>query len=168
MHLSKNELVIRSVTPDDIHEMCELLNEIIDVGGTTANETPFTEEEFEQHYLSAKNLLCCFVAVDKENTIAGFQTMGLHPKLPENWSDIATFARIKPKVPGVGTALFERTKSFAEQAGIVAINATIRADNKGGLAYYKKMGFEKYLENKAKLLNDGTPVDRVSKRYVVA
>ncbi len=94
--------------------------------------------------------------------------MELHPKLPENWSDIATFARLKSKVPGVGTALFEKSKTFAKQAGIVAINATIRADNKGGLAYYKKMGFEKYLENKAKLLNDGTPVDRVSKRYSVA
>lgn len=167
MHFSKNKLIIRSVTPNDIHEMCELLNEIIDVGGTTANETPFTDEKFRRHYLSGKNHLCCFVAIDELNTPAGFQTMKHHPDLPKNWADIATFARMTSKIPGVGTALFSKSKEFAKQAGFAAINATIRADNEGGLAYYEKMGFETYLENNGEPLKDGTIVDRINKRYLV-
>jgi hypothetical protein len=47
------------------------------------------------------------------------------------------------------------------------INATIRADNTGGLAYYAKMGFETYGITKDVPLLDGTPVDRINKRFQV-
>ncbi|WP_420810234.1 GNAT family N-acetyltransferase [Ensifer aridi] len=72
------------------------------------------------------------------------------------------------KVPGAGTALFAATKAYARDAGFLAINATIRADNIGGLAYYSKMGFVDYKVDKAVPLKDGRPVDRISKRYLLA
>jgi len=66
---------------------------------------------------------------------------------------------------GVGTALFAATVVRAREVGLTAINATIRADNKGGLAFYTKMGFETYGIARGVPLRDGTPIDRVSKRY---
>ena len=57
---------------------------------------------------------------------------------------------------------------MAQDLGLKAINATIRADNVSGLAYYTKMGFETYHRVKQVPLSDSTPVDRVKKRYVVA
>jgi ribosomal protein S18 acetylase RimI-like enzyme len=48
---------------------------------------------------------------------------------------------MKPKLSGVGTALFAATKAKARQLGLAAIDAAIRPDNRGGLAIYEKMGF---------------------------
>jgi ribosomal protein S18 acetylase RimI-like enzyme len=73
----------------------------------------------------------------------------------------------EPKTPGVGTALFAASRTLAADLGVVAINATIRADNRGGLAYYEKMGFRTYRTLEAVKLQDGRAVDRILKRYLV-
>jgi ribosomal protein S18 acetylase RimI-like enzyme len=74
---------------------------------------------------------------------------------------------MSPKIRGVGTALFAATLSAAEELNIEFINATIRADNTGGLAYYEKMGFRTYRTLESIPLRDGTLVDRIQKRYAV-
>ena len=81
--------------------------------------------------------------------------------------DIATFDRIGSPVRGVSTTLFDATKAVAKEAGLTAINATIRADNVPGLGYYSKMGFVDYSVAKVVPLSDGTPVDRISKKYLL-
>ena len=48
------------------------------------------------------------------------------------------------------------------------MNAEIRADNEGGLAFYGKMGFQDQDVDRAVPLGDGTPVDRINKRYPLA
>ncbi len=70
-------------------------------------------------------------------------------------------------MPGAGTALFKATCDHARSIGLKALNATIRADNLGGLTYYGKMGFVDYKVDKAVPLNDGRLVDRISKRYLL-
>ncbi len=161
------ELKTRKYADRDIPEMCQLINEIIEIGGTTAHEELFDEERFAEHFLSERKLISCIVAVDQNDTIAGFQAAEMHPGLPEDWADIATFARVSPKTPGVGTALFAATRKAVEAGGFVAINATIRADNESGLSFYKKMGFETYGVRKNVPLSDGTEVDRINKRFIL-
>jgi ribosomal protein S18 acetylase RimI-like enzyme len=68
---------------------------------------------------------------------------------------------------GVGSALFEETKKAARAAGVRTIDATIRADNTGGLAFYTRMGFVDYDRRVGVPLKNGTPVDRVRKRFDV-
>jgi hypothetical protein len=51
---------------------------------------------------------------------------------------------------------------------ILAVNATIRADNHSGLPYYEKMGFTTYKIVEAAPLKNGTPVDRICKKYSFA
>ena len=97
----------------------------------------------------------------------GFQHLQGLSKLPDDWGDIATFALINSPVRGVGTALFEATKAKAQELKLVAINATIRADNVPGLAYYSKMGFVDYAVAEAVPLSDGTLVDRISKKFLL-
>lgn len=63
--------------------------------------------------------------------------------------------------------LFQATLAAAEELGLEFINATIRADNVGGLAYYTRMGFEPYDRLLQVPLLDGTPVDRIKKRFKV-
>jgi len=158
-------LSVRPVAPADAPALAELLNAIIARGGTTALETPFTPERLDQTYLTGPEVLCCHVAVDGQGlTLEGFQTLGRYPGLPEGWGDIGTFVRLGGQQRGIGGALFAATRRRAAELGLAGINATIRADNAGGLAFYRRMGFVDHAVARAVPLDDGTPVDRVSKR----
>ena len=160
-------ILVRDARHDDVAALTKLLNQIIDRGGTTAYQTPLSEPEFETKFLTTPTRMACFVACLEDGTQLGFQHLQSHTKLPDDWGDIATFARIDSPVRGVGTTLFEATKQAAAAEGHHAINATIRADNVPGLGYYTKMGFVDYSVAQAVPLSDGTLVDRISKKYVI-
>ncbi|WP_174273986.1 GNAT family N-acetyltransferase [Sphingomonas bacterium] len=161
-------LGIRHVAEGDAAELAELLNAIIAQGGTTALEQPFTPEGLAQAHLTGPSVYCCFVAVDpKTGRIEGFQTLGHSSSLTEGIGDIATFTRIDGKQRGIGTALFAITRAWARDRGLTAINATIRVDNEGGLAFYDKQGFIDHDVSKAVPLQTGTLIDRVHKRYAL-
>jgi RimJ/RimL family protein N-acetyltransferase len=159
---------VRGAVVGDAPGLCEILNAIIRIGGTTAMEVPLSLAEFISCFLEGERFLSCLVAEDPlTSRQLGFQSLSRHPGLPGDWADIATFAGSEPKVSGVGTALFTQTKHWAGNTDLAAINAAIRADNKAGLAFYEKMGFRNYRIDQGVPLRDGTPVDRVFKRYLV-
>ncbi|PHR19745.1 MAG: GNAT family N-acetyltransferase [Hoeflea sp.] len=159
-------MTIRQATDADAGELRALLNGIVREGGTTAIEDELTETEFTLWFLSGPDCVACHVAVLPDTSIAGFQALATYGDLPDGWVDIATFTR-RPRIGGVGSALFPVTRDFASRAGFTMINATIRADNAGGLAYYAKLGFTDYSVAVGVALRDGTPVDRVSRRYAL-
>jgi L-amino acid N-acyltransferase YncA len=163
--LSGSPYTIRAAQDDDAAPLCGILNEIIRIGGTTAIEDELDPDTFRQYFLSGPNRLCCMVAEAPDGTLFGFQFLGSHADLPHDCGDISTFARQKPRSRGVGTALFAATLEIAGQLGLETINATIRADNTGGLAYYSKMGLQDDSLAPAVPLRSGKAVDRVSKRY---
>ena len=133
-------LSIRPALPEDVAELVSLLNQIIVAGGTTAIEEPLTEAEFELWFRSGPGCVACHVAVTPDLQLAGFQALATNSRLPDGWVDVATFTR-RPRGPGVGSALFPVTREYAREKGFTMINATIRADNAGGLGYYAKLGF---------------------------
>jgi L-amino acid N-acyltransferase YncA len=160
-------LSVRTARLDDAEAMAELLNEIIAIGGTTAYEEPFDRSAMIDRYVEAPNLISCLVA-ENEGSIAGFQ--GLFRPIPEdpmppNWAFIATFARLGRTGSGVGRALFAETLVAARAANVSAIDATIRADNSAGLGFYARMGFRDYDRLLSVPLRNGTPVDRIRKRF---
>ncbi|MGF1446517.1 MAG: GNAT family N-acetyltransferase [Pikeienuella sp.] len=158
---------IRDAEPADIPRLAALLNEIIRQGGTTAMETELTDADFAAQFLHNPGHLTCLTAVGPGDAPAGFQASARHPALPPGWADIATFARRTDPVRGVGRALFAATCDRLRGLGVTAVNATIRADNALGLAYYARMGFEAYSVAHRVPLADGTPVDRISKRFAL-
>jgi L-amino acid N-acyltransferase YncA len=158
---------VRPIAPADVPAACAILNRIITIGGTTAHQHPYDAARFEKDYVVGDNLICCHVALDETDRVAGFQWLGRNPDLPDGCADIATFARRAPVLPGVGTALFAVTRAVADSLGLREINATIRADNRSGLGYYAKMGFVEHSVSSAVPLSDGTPVDRISKRFTL-
>lgn len=159
-------LCVRPARSEDAAELADLLNAIIARGGTTALEEPYTPEGLDSAYLTGPDVICCFVAVHHETgRLDGFQTLGRSPALPTDVGDIGTFARVGGTQRGIGSALFTATRARARDLGLGALNATIRADNSGGLAFYSRMGFVDHGIAPAVPLKDGTPVDRISKRY---
>jgi L-amino acid N-acyltransferase YncA len=159
----------RPATAADAPAMCAILNAIIAIGGTTAYEDPFTPATMTANYIAAPLLISCTLA-ELDGQPAGFQGLW-HPDpardnpLPPGWAAIASFVRVGLTGRGIGRALFAATTTAAHAAGITTIDATIRADNASGLTFYTALGFRDYAVIPAVPLKDGTPVDRIRKRF---
>ena len=166
--MSRAKMQVREACANDSKELCSILNEIIEVGGTTGYEIKLSESEFEFEscFLTGENYIGCFLA-ENDKMILGFQSLPNHPDLFGSWADIATFTRMTSKIGGVGTSLFKKTLKFSRKQNISTLNATTRADNKSGLSYYNKMGFTDYSVAMGIPLQNGTLVDRISKKYIV-
>jgi L-amino acid N-acyltransferase YncA len=144
------DIVIRRATEADAAEMAALLNAIIRKGGTTAHRNPFSEERMISHYVAAERGISCVVA-DARGVILGFQALewcdpdwAKANPLPAEWAVIATFVADGAQGRGVGGRLFVETLAAARKAEVTAIDATIRWENAGGLAYYGGLGFADY------------------------
>ena len=161
-------MIIRPATAADAGQMADLLNEIIAIGGTTAHQTPFDTDRMRQQYVERATCVCCHVA-EEDGRILGFQHLdGPDPdQLPaqEGWSYIASFVAQAAAGKGIGQHLFAATRDAAKAKGVRHIDATIRADNVPGLRYYSGLGFQDYDRQIGVPLRDGTPVDRIRKRF---
>ena len=158
-------ITVRRAGDLDAREMAELLAAIVRKGGTTAHTGDVTRPTILEWMRRDPDRSAWHVAEDDNGRILGFQFLEPHPDLPPEACDIATFVRIGQTGLGVGSRLFEVSLQAATELGYAWINATIRADNEGGLTYYQSRGFETYARHPDQRLADGSVVDRVSKRY---
>lgn len=162
-------ITVRPANKTDAFAMTNLLNAIIDVGGTTAHQRHFDEARMMSHYLAPPSIIVCHVALE-QNVLLGFQSLEWSNDTPSDpyarpsdWAYIASFVKDGHQGKGVGAQLFKATESRAKKAKVKAIDATIRADNAQGLSYYAKMGFRDDGLNPDVPLRDGTKVDRIKK-----
>ena len=158
-------LHIRPAKPFDAAVMAALLNEIIAIGGSTAMTRPVTAEDLRQWMAEPGSIW--HLAENDKGAVQGFQWVHRRADLPPDMLDIATFVDIRAHGHGVGTKLFDATKTAARNAGFTAINATIRADNDSGLTYYRSKGFETYGHEHGVTLENGLVVNRVQTRYAL-
>jgi ribosomal protein S18 acetylase RimI-like enzyme len=159
-------LILRQAGPDDAPALCAMLNRIIEIGGTTAHQTPLTDDRFRATYIDAEARISCAAAFDATGAL-GFQSLSWPMKgdypVPERWAVIGSFVRPGSQGRGIGQHLWRVTLDAARAAGVQAIDATIRADNVPGLRFYTGLGFADWDVIRAKPLRDGTPVDRIRK-----
>lgn len=162
------DILIRPARIGDAEGMIDVLNPIIRAGGTTAMETELSLEEQRAFIAGLGPREGCHVAIEaRRDEILGFQSYAFHHALPRDVADIATFVRIGEKGRGVGRSLSEASFRAAFADGYAAINATIRADNFEGLAFYTRMGFRDASITRARPLGSGKKVDRISKRRLL-
>ena len=145
--------------------MAEILNEIIERGGTTAMIDPVSKDTIAEWMARGGPRAAWHVAEDESGHVLGFQWIEPADYLPRDAAEIATFARIGHVGQGIGSALFNATEKAARRLGYTWINANIRADNAGGLAYYQSRGFEDYGTMPGVVLANGQTVDKVLKRF---
>ncbi|WP_417206026.1 GNAT family N-acetyltransferase [Antarctobacter sp.] len=158
-------ITVRTAGPLDCRPMVELLNEIIAEGGTTAITRPLTAEDLREWMARAQDRAAWHLAEDEAGTIMGFQWIEPAGYLPPEAAEIATFAGQGHTGLGIGSALFRATEEAARALGYQWINANIRTDNAGGLAYYQSRGFEDYGRKTGVPMESGQIVDKVLKRY---
>ena len=161
-------MIIRNGRADDAIAMVGILNDIISLGGSTAHQRLFDVPRMREHYLTPPTLISCQIAEDA-GTVVGFQSLSwpdpAYDAMPTGWVVIATLVASHAAGKGVGQGLFEATQRAAHDAGVLAIDATIRADNVIGLRYYSGLNFVDYRRRNDIPLRDGTKADRVSKRF---
>ncbi|MCO4847714.1 MAG: GNAT family N-acetyltransferase [Yoonia sp.] len=161
---------IRPAVPGDAPQMAVLLNGVIAAGGTTAHQTPMTATEMRDHYIAPDGVISVQVAITN-GRLSGFQFLGwpANPSdpMPDGWAIIASFVALDRGQLGIGQKLWSATRRAAVAAGVQTIDATIRADNVGGLKYYGGLGFTDYAEIPNLPLSDGTPVTRIRKKLVL-
>lgn len=154
---------VRAAVKGDAPQMVTLLNAVILAGGTTAHETPLDVDTMLADYISPPDLIACHVAITN-GRLSGFQFLGWATDR-DGWAVIATFVGLDRAKMGIGQKLFSATRFAAKEAGVKSIDAKIRGDNVGGLKYYGGLGFVDYEVIPQVPLNDGTPVDRIRKRF---
>jgi ribosomal protein S18 acetylase RimI-like enzyme len=104
------------------------------------------------------------VTVD-EGRLSGFQALEWcdpewpgEDRLPPDWAVIATYVDPGTRARRAGSVLFDKTAQAAKEAGVRFIDATIRKENIGGLAFYEKMGFIDYRSSAETISKQFAPV----------
>tara|TARA_R110002126_G_scaffold78288_1_gene195059 strand:+ start:1369 stop:1857 length:489 start_codon:yes stop_codon:yes gene_type:complete len=156
---------VRQATTLDASSMADLLNAIIEKGGTTALTRTVTAADIKERMAAQGDRAVWQVAVDETEAVVGFQWIAPNAKLPPEACDIASFVQIGRTGLGIGSALFDATRKAAVRLGYDWINATIRADNEGGLTYYQSRGFRDWAFDEGVTLDSGQVVNKISKRF---
>ena len=158
-------ITIRPLQMSDIRLMTELLNEIIEIGGTTAYLNPLPESELASWVARGTERANWTIAEDDAGKLVGFQWAEPHALLPPEAASIATFVRVGVVGRGIGKRLFAETSKHMKRFGFEWINASIRSDNDSGLRYYAKMGFLDWKVDPDATLSDGRITGKHHKRY---
>ena len=158
-------ITVRRAGDLDARAMAELLTEIIRKGGTTAYTQDVSRGNILEWFRQAPDRSAWHVAEDDKGALLGFQFIEPHPDLPPEACDIATFVMLGQTKLGIGSKLFEASHKTALYLGYRWMNATIRTDNAGGLAYYQSRGFEPYARHPDHRLANGQMVNKISTRF---
>lgn len=137
---------IRTATPSDAEGMKTVHDEIFAAG---LRKAPGDLAQVRANYIEPDNRIGCFVAVDDEGRILGFQSLrhswADNPYgVAEGWGIIGTHVSPRAARQGVGSGLFRATLDAAKASGLTKIDASIGAENALGQAYYEAMGFRTY------------------------
>lgn len=156
-------MIVRAAIPADAPAMAAVQNRIIRIGGTTAYQHERSADDVLD-YIVGPASVCCHLA-QADGQVIGFQSVSRYDELPPGWGDIGTFVSPDAQARGIGQALFAASAAAARAAGLSVLNATIRADNLPGLAYYSRLGFVDYDHDPEWALDDGRRVGRISRRF---
>ena len=151
---------VRKAGALDARTIAELLNEI---NGTSVFANSISSLDVAEWMRGGKT--AWHVAEDDKGQILGAQWIMPNPDMPKTSTDIATFVRVGQEGLGVGSALFQATKVAAQALGYHAIDAIIRTNNAGGLAYYQSRGFETISTTTSITMESNQIVDKIWKRY---
>lgn len=156
---------LRQAGPADARDIAEMLSRVLASGDTSAIRGPVEAATIRSWMAAAPARSVWMVAEDDRGEILGLQWIEPHTALPPEACSIATFVLPGRQQLGIGSALFAATERAARRLGYAWINATIRADNEGGITYYQSRGFRVWTQEKDVEIAPGRIVDRIATRY---
>jgi L-amino acid N-acyltransferase YncA len=163
-----NPPIVRRAGPADARSIAELLSGVLAATDTWAIGGPVDAGTVRDWMAGAPERALWHVAEAEEGTILGVQWIEPVAGPGESIADIATFAAPGRQRIGTGSALFATTVPAARSLGYRWLHAAIRADNEGGLVYYRSRGFEPFGRITDRPLAGGLRIDRIRMRYDLA
>ena len=137
------EFVVRKTIIEDLEQLPALYKS----GFGKDTNTQKMYEKFEklkndEHYLF-------YSAVTEENELVGFMNVILHEDIVEECKDFATVwnVRAKYKRQGIATKMFQVMEQELKARDVDFINLTAVNTDEAN-EFYKKLGYEQYVENK--------------------
>lgn len=158
-------VTLRAAAPADARAIAEMLSQVLASADTSSISGPVDAATIRSWMSVAPERSSWIVAEDDHGDILGLQWIEPGAGLTPEAANIATFVTHGRQQLGIGSALFRATEGAARALGYSWINATIRADNFGGLAYYQSRGFRTYGHEEDVEIAPGRCVDRLSARY---
>ena len=145
--LNGHELVLRNATKEDAQILIDYLK-------ITAPETPYLIKELEEINLTLEEEEA-FIQMNNESErnelIVGFldgeyigncSIMGNSRMRYKHRATLGIALYLKYTNLGIGTIMFEKMIEIAKEKGLEQLELEVVASNQGGIALYKKMGFE--------------------------
>jgi dephospho-CoA kinase len=144
---SSGQVTVRPVRRDDIRDaagVADVLNSVIAEGHHTALTGHWTPEAEQAFLQSLRPRSQVFVA-DVGGRIVGFQVIEPFVTYTSTMNHVAhwgTYVHPDYRGRGIGRQLAKATLRFARNHGYEKAVIYVLADNSGGLAYYRSLGFE--------------------------
>jgi len=121
--------------------------------------------EQEARYLNGQSAReACFVAMDEDGEIVGFQVLDLWPALLPSMAhvgQVGTFLLPGWRRQGVGRQLWTATSAFAREHGYRKVVIQVRWTNAGARAFYGRLGFRECGRLTRQVVMDGVEEDEV-------
>jgi L-amino acid N-acyltransferase YncA len=134
---------IRQAVGADASGVVNVINPIIQAGGYTAFDTPFSVEA-ERRYIETLPGRGIFHVALREETIVGFQSMepfATYTHAFDHVGVLGTYVELSCRRQGIGSALFEATFAEARRKDYEKLFTYILVHNAAALAAYTKQGF---------------------------
>lgn len=141
------QVTIRGVRRDDIADaagIADVLNSVIAEGHYTALTGHWTPEA-EQVFLQNLGPRCEVFVAEVEGCIVGFQVIEpfvTYTSTMDHVAHFGTYVRAGFRGRGIGGRLATATLVFAQAHGYEKAVVYVLADNQGGLAFYRSLGFK--------------------------
>lgn len=159
------DLLIRPVRLSDAEAIARILNTIIAAGCYTVLEGPLTAEA-ERDFIARFPPRGVFLVAERrpDGAIVGLQDV--EPFAPyshafDHVGTMGTFVDLACRRQGIGARLTGETLAVARRQGFEKILTCVRADNPGGLAFYRQIGFRVVGTAERQALLGGQYIDEI-------
>jgi len=130
----------------------------------SAIDRAWTADEERRYLESLSSRETFHVAIEDSGAVVGCQSLELYSTVLTTMSHVAqvgTFVLPSWRGRGVGPALFEATRPFAERAGYRKLVITVRGSNASALSFYRALGFVECGRLSEQVVIDGVEDDEV-------
>lgn len=139
------KIKIREMCIKDAEGIINVLNPIIQYGGLTVIDTPFTVKQEKKFLKNFPKKGIFYVAFHNDKNLLGFQVLEPFANYTHAFDHVATigtYVNISEQRQGIGTELSYQTFKKAKEKGFEKIFTYVLAENKPALQFYSKLGFK--------------------------
>ncbi|WP_270181428.1 GNAT family N-acetyltransferase [Alkalihalobacillus sp. CinArs1] len=155
---------VREIKAEDVEGFCKIRNQVdaesrYMLFGADERKADVEEEKKKIASMLRNETSTIFVAEQDEKLVGYLVAVGSEAKKKRHAVYLVIGVLEKAQGTGVGTALFNKLEDWAESKNVHRLELNVATPNEGGLALYKKFGFEVEGLKRHSLLMDDTYVD---------